>query len=74
MIEKFFDKLFIVLWGGIALLTVWLFFWLIPQAIQRDNRAEASTEPGCKYLGHPRDLNTVYFYDCDGEIKLKRVK
>lgn len=74
LFEKIMDRIFVILWVGIAFLFVWLFFVLIPQAIQRDNRAEEATELGCKYIGHPRDLNTVYFYDCDGEVRMKRVK
>jgi hypothetical protein len=49
-------------------------FFLIPREHDRSVRAENLAEDGCVTLGHPRDLNTVYFYDCGGEIRMKRVK
>lgn len=50
LFEKIMDRIFVVLWVGIALLAVWIFVFLIPQAIQRDNRAQEATEPGCTYI------------------------
>jgi hypothetical protein len=29
---------------------------------------------GCEYIGRPRDLRSVAFYDCKGEIVMRRVK
>lgn len=52
----------------------WVLFYAIPKAIHRDIKARDNTQTGCEFLGHPRDLNTVYFYDCSGEIVMKRVK
>ena len=31
-------------------------------------------ESGCEYIGRPRDLRSVAFYDCKGEIVMRRVK
>jgi hypothetical protein len=28
----------------------------------------------CDYIGRPRDLRSVAFYDCKGEIVMRRVK
>lgn len=52
----------------------WVIFYAIPKAFYRDVKARDNTQIGCEFLGHPRDLNTVYFYDCDGEVIMKRVK
>lgn len=29
---------------------------------------------GCEYIGRARDLNRVAFFDCNGTIKMERVK
>lgn len=52
----------------------WLVIIAIPSEIDRDKKAKALTDPGCEFLGHPKYLNTVYFYDCNGDIRMKRVK
>ena len=46
---------------------------LLPKQLDREQAAKEKAE-GCVFLGHPRDLNTVFFYDCDGTIIMKRVK
>lgn len=35
---------------------------------------EISKEMGCEYLGSARDLPNIKFLDCNGEIKLIRVR
>lgn len=68
-------KLFILIFGFIGIVFLGLFVYLLPMQIKRDNKAqEYAQEHGCKCLGHARDMNSVYFLDCDGEIKLVRVK
>ena len=57
-----------------VLFVCFVIFYLIPREYERSTRAETIAEEGCIALGHPRDLNTVYFYDCGGEIRMKRVK
>lgn len=50
-------------------------FVLVPVQVQRMTKAENNPpEEGCEFLGSARDLSTVFFYDCSGEIKMKRVK
>lgn len=51
-----------------------LLFWAVPTIIERDRRAEQAADPGCEMLGYPKYLSSVYFYDCNGEIKMKRIK
>ena len=56
--------------GGILFLT-----YHIPKQTERDNRAKAISEQmGCEYIGSARDLGSVKFLDCNGEIKAIRVK
>ena len=31
-------------------------------------------ESGCEYVGRPRDLRSVAFFDCKGVIVMRRVK
>jgi len=31
-------------------------------------------ESGCEYVGRPRDLRSVAFFDCKGMIVMRRVK
>lgn len=58
---------------GIALVVGAMY--AIPKQLDRDNRAdEYAKANGCVCLGHARDMNSVFFLDCDGEIKLVRVK
>lgn len=68
-------KLFLLLFVPICLIFVGMLLYLIPIQVERDNKAQnIANETGCKCLGHARDMNSVYFLDCDGEIKLVRVK
>ena len=69
------DKLLKVMMVLLLITFVIVAVLLIPKAIARSDRAEILGDAmGCVCLGHPRDLNSVYFYDCDGEIIMKRVK
>ena len=47
---------------------------LIYNQTQRDMKANEETPNGCVFLGHARDLNSVFFYDCNGEVIMRRVK
>ena len=61
--------------GTILVLFVGIMAYLIPRDIERTSKAEAiAKEMGCEYLGSARDLNSVKFLDCNGEIKIIRVK
>ena len=54
---------------------VWLAFIGIPRDFERTYKGkEIAQEMGCQYIGSARDLNTVKFLDCDGQIKMIRVK
>lgn len=39
-----------------------------------DTRSEHAKSIGCEYIGRARDLNSVAFYDCNGIVKMERVK
>lgn len=70
-----FDKILISSLALIFLTLIGLMFWLIPQDMERTDRArEIAREMNCEYLGSARYMNSVKFLDCNGEIKLIRVK
>ena len=49
--------------------------WMIPQLFaERDRRIQHAASIGCEYIGQARDLNSVAFYDCNGVIRMERVK
>lgn len=38
---------------------------------KHQTRTQLATESGCTYLGSPRDLKQVGFYDCNGSVLMK---
>ena len=38
---------------------------------KHQTRTQLATESGCTYLGSPRDLKQVGFYDCNGSVIMK---
>ena len=73
MIDSWEDRLVMFAIAILIALTGWIFLFLVPEQIDREDRAKELAN-GCIYLGHAKDLNTVFFYDCDGNIIMKRVK
>ena len=69
------DAIFKGMIGLLIIGFVVILAYLIPRDIERTARGEAiADQMGCKYLGSARDLNSVKFLDCNGEIKMIRVK
>ena len=64
--------------GMIALMigaVLMIIFYVIPRDIVRSQTAsQIATEMGCEVIGSARDLNSVKFLDCNGEVKVIRVK
>lgn len=57
----------------IVIITILVYF--IPKEMKRHDRAEEiATEMGCELIGSARDLNSVKFIDCNGEVRIVRVK
>ena len=57
----------------IAIIAILVYF--IPKEMKRHDRAEKiATEMGCELIGSARDLNSVKFIYCNGEVKIIRVK
>jgi len=57
-----------------AIMMALLLFVALPIAIHRGNEADLlAARMNCINLGHARDMNTVFFFDCSGEIRLVRV-
>lgn len=60
---------------GVLIGFIGIMVYLIPRDIERTSRAqEIAKEMGCEYIGSARDLGSVKFLDCNGEIKIIRVK
>lgn len=38
---------------------------------KHQTRTQLATESGCTYIGSPRDLKQVGFYDCNGSVVMK---
>ena len=69
------DKILKIAMIVIAGATILFLAYAIPSSIERDNRAEAiAKDMGCEYIGSARDLASIKFLDCNGEIKIIRVK
>lgn len=68
----FICKVFII---TLALILVAMLVVAIPREVKRGNKTkEVAKEMGCEYIGTARDLTSVKFFECNGEIKLVRVK
>ena len=38
---------------------------------KHQTRTQLATDSGCTYIGSPRDLKQVGFYDCNGSVVMK---
>lgn len=73
--NSIFEWAFRLLIAIMVLVVIGIIIYVIPREVERsDNASVWATENGCKSLGHARDINSVYFFDCDGQIILKRFK
>jgi hypothetical protein len=43
-------------------------------SIRYEKAEKLEQDLGCEYIGRPRDLRSVAFFDCKGEIVMRRVK
>ena len=73
MIDIWEERLVLFAIAILIVLTGWMFLILAPEQNNREDKARELAN-GCIYLGRTKDLNTVFFYDCDGNIIMKRVK
>ena len=52
-----------------------LFLVVIPKEVRRSDYADHwALTNNCTNLGHARDMASVYFFECDDKIVLKRIK
>lgn len=73
--DKFIDKLLTGMFWLLLAFVVVLLMYLIPRDIDRTNRAEElAKQMGCDLIGSARDLGSVKFFDCNGDVVMKRVK
>lgn len=69
------DKFLNVMIGLFVVVCIWAIFYALPRDIERTDRAkEIAQSMGCEYIGSARDLSSVKFLDCNGEVKAIRVK
>ena len=69
------DKIMTAIMVGCVIVLLYVLFALLPKQVERESAAKAiAEENGCTFLGHPRDLNTVFFFDCNGTVIVKRIK
>ena len=74
IMDNLFDKIVLsIVIGGIVTVIVLLVFVIGPAKLaQIDSAKQWAQENNCEYLGSPRDLHDVKFFDCNGEIRVKR--
>lgn len=73
--DVLFKIFFGMLWVLVAVMLIMIFFVAIPSSIEQSNKAQdIAKEMGCSYIGSARDLSSVKFLDCNGEIKMIRIK
>lgn len=66
----FMPLVFITLLGFLVILVL-----LVPERVEQTSKAkQIAQDMNCKFIGTARDLNSVYFLDCNGEVKLIRVE
>ena len=58
----------------IAVITLGTGLLIAPMFIiynKHQTRTQLATDSGCTYLGSPRDLKQVGFYNCNGSVVMK---
>lgn len=59
---------------GVIVFSIFLFY-LIGRDLDRADLAKRwASDNGCTYIGRARDLNSVAFFKCGDEIKLKHIQ
>jgi len=72
---EFFIKIFVLVAAVLLLLLLISLPWFIHQDNLRTDRADAlAASQGCVNLGSARNIGTVKFFDCNGEIRLVKVE
>lgn len=72
MIDDPFAKYFLL---PMFILIIAATCWIVPQVFaEKERRVQHAASIGCQYIGSARDLNSVAFYDCNGVVKMERVK
>jgi hypothetical protein len=63
-----------VLIGFIAIMLTLIVLGAYTDLIRYKKAEKFEQDLSCDYIGRPRDLRSVAFYDCKGEIVMRRVK
>jgi hypothetical protein len=65
------DKVFIV---GLAFMAVLVALIAVSDVEKGEQAQQKGLAMDCEYIGRARDLGTVAFFDCKGEIVMRRVE
>ena len=69
--DRILAGVFVILGLGLVALLI----WAVPREMDRAGKAHGIAQSqGCEYVGRARDLHSIYFMDCGGEIRMIRVK
>lgn len=60
--------------GLLAAILIGVIMVLLFAVFPRKAALDIAAETGCEYIGIARDVPSVGFFDCNGEVKLKRLK
>lgn len=73
MTEKIETYLIRIMCVALAVLALILFFIIIPRDLDSTRQARDWADAhGCEYIGSPRDLTSVKFFNCSGVIQLRK--
>jgi len=65
------DKVFI---AGLAFMAVLVALIAVSDVEKVEQAEKKAQDMDCEYIGRARDLGSVAFFDCKGEIVMRRVK
>ena len=59
----------------VAIVVASLIYVVVPRSVEHHDRAKAVAESmGCELVGSVEHLNTIKYIECNGEIRMIRVK
>jgi hypothetical protein len=67
------DRIFIYNMIALAAVVIGVLVWAVFMGTKHSAKRQ-QLMPNCEYLGEPKYLNDVSFFDCNGTIVMKRIK
>lgn len=69
------NKLLYIIIIPVVLLAIGTLIYVVTRDLDRDKRAEEyALKNNCEYLGAPKHLGFVKFFECNKEIRLVKIK